>query len=201
MPYVRTEAEPTLGIVVAGSFNSENLPFISNEAGQFALQGVRIDAPRPFRQATNPDGSFILLDTDEPGISPRDLELGYLKAIANTNALIVANSRFCGKVGLSTAAEMAWARICGVSVAITHVPRIWNYPDISFAGSYTTAERAALERLPYFQLPAASFRYTAAELQNMVHRHEPLPEDHPDYPTLTDICRQLLESLSDQPTS
>ena len=168
-------------VVVAGSFSQENMPYVHEAIGAAILAGATVIAPEP-AEISNPGQSFAILSTDDPNLSPRQLEMAFMDKIAHADLLLVTNHnpRRIGRVGLSAAAEMAWAAICGTEITTTEA----MYGDASvndslyFSNDVTPEEAAALYRA------------------NMRQDMGPLPDTDPDYAILLHLRDRLLNSLA-----
>ena len=181
-----------LTIVVAGSFSEENLPYVQRAIGYAALAGIEVSAPL-FGTVQNPGEAFAILDTDEPDVSPRDLELAFMGKIALADTLLVVNDNPTrrGRIGLSAAAEIAWATICGVPFAATN--QEGSDDNLYFSGEVEPDERAALGRLEHMPYDISQPGLAVWKQRKAVSK--PMPVDHPDYPILLGLRNRLLESL------
>ena len=173
---------PGLEVVVAGSFSVENMPYIREAIGEVAFAGAQVIAPASTK-TTNPDAPFIILETDDPALSPRELETIFMDKIATAGLLLIVNHnpRRLGRVGLSAAAEMACAAICGVPFTTTNA--VHNGESLSsslyFSNDVTTDESGVLYRISEQYGPVA-----------------PMSPDEPDYIVLANLRDRLLMSLA-----
>ncbi len=169
-------------VVVAGSFKRENLPYLRATISRLVLDGARVVAPASV-ETDNPDRPFVLLATDDPGSSARQLETAFMDAITEADLLVVVNHnpRQLGRIGLSAACEMAWARICGVPFQTTAetIFNISRADSMFFADEVTPEEAEALHE-------ASRHNITA-----------PLPQGDANYNILLNMRNRLIDSLPD----
>ncbi len=175
---------PEDSVVVAGSYNRANLPYIRDAIGEVVMSGARLLAP-VFSTVTDIDAPFIVFDTDNPQASPRALETAFMDTITRAGLLLIVNHnpQASGRVGLSAAAEMAWAAINGTPYTTTEAMR-HNEPmsnSLYFSNDITENEAGALYR-------------KAARNES---DPSPLPPVDPDYSTLLRLHERLLSSLPD----
>ena len=177
---------PETGVVVAGSFSSENLPYVRETTKAVTLAGARVIAP-VFESVNDPNAAFVVFDTDDKEASPRQLERAFMGKITIAGLLLVVshNPRRSGRIGLSAAAEMAWAAINGIPFTTTEAMRHAEPMENSmyFSNDISEEEAGALYR-----------KAARSELGP-----SPLPPADPDYDTLLNLCNRLLDSLPDEP--
>lgn len=181
-------------VVVAGSF--AYFGELNRHAGELAEGGFTVLAPEP-ANLVNPGGSFAYLDTDNPRLSPFELELGYMQRIIRADLLVVANPP-AGRIGLSAAAEMACAAIHGVPVVTTCTPPLWDYPDFWFSDEVRPEEQLALDKVPRgirFNTYASPLILRNYEHVRPVPSHTEDGQVNPDYTVLKGLYHRLLASL------
>ena len=192
--------------MLSGSFG-RNLELVQWAGRQLAGQGVEVLAP-VFDHAIDPEAAFIRLDTDDADKSPYQLQLDYYRTIRRADMHVVVNPG--GRVGLSAAAEMAFAAICGTArvaldepVQSRQLDRDYNrhHPEIWFTDDLSAAEQSALTRLPWRGGLWQQLGWAGLDLQEC-KRHScmstPMAQDHPDRPILSGVYKRVLRDLREQ---
>lgn len=184
-----------LSCVVSGSFRRD-LGGVRQTAELLEGAGIEVLAPR-FTEARNPSDEFVFLDTDDPNMSPLELEQDYLRKISTADFHVTVNNNPASRLGLSAAAEFAHAALNGTVRYTTHNPKIHDYPLLVFSDEVYPKEQSALDRL---SLNVINLMYIKDGVVFEMLRREVKRGDlnfhlEQDRPVLQGVVERLLEGL------
>ncbi len=198
-----------LSCVISGSFrndfddsNGRWADSIMSIAGHFEENlGVQVLQPKPAK-IVNKGAAFAILSSDDEDASPLALELGYLRAIRDADLHVVFNSNG-GRIGRSSAAEMAFARVIGKPTITTFgaAERIGcplvPYPELWFPEEITPEQQLALLETRDIRLNGCRYDLLTVDAINKIAAGvTPLNHNDPHRTTLSGIYRGLIQELA-----
>jgi len=104
-----------LSVAISGSFR-KHLSELKFVISKFESEGIKVLCPLT-TNTIDPKAEFIVLTSDDPSLSNSKLEMNYMRKIGSSDFHYIYNLN--GYIGYSVAAEIAYARLKGISIIMS----------------------------------------------------------------------------------
>jgi hypothetical protein len=137
---------PITKVVVSGSFR-KYWKYITGVVNDFSASGLKVLAPK-IDGVSGRKETFVILSSDDPTKSPEKLELDFMSEISKADFLYVVDIK--GYIGISVAAEIAYARLHNIPVIVAEPVKMFAHTVSETAR--TAVLRAIVDQLGYYAI-------------------------------------------------